>query len=77
MNSCELISTITALAAVLAKGKTTEEISFLAVVFTQLGDTLGTIATHQAQCCPAPEASTPCLIDAPRPQNIAESNDHP
>lgn len=28
MNSCELISTITALAAVLAKGKTTEEISF-------------------------------------------------
>ncbi len=34
MNSCELISAITALAAVLAKGKTTEEISFLAVVLT-------------------------------------------
>ena len=77
MNSCELISTITALAAVLAKGKTTEAISFLAVVFTQLGDTQGTIAIHQAQCCPVAEVSTPCLLDAPRPQNIAESNDHP
>lgn len=77
MNSCELISTITALAAVLAKGKTNEEIGFLAVVFTQLGDTLGTIAAHQAQCCPAPETSAPCLTDAQLPSNVAESNDHP
>ena len=63
MNSCELISAITALAAVFAKGKTTEEISFLAVVLTQLGDTLGTIAAHQAKCCPDLQATDLQLPD--------------
>ena len=52
MNSCELISAITALAAALAAGKTPGEISFLGVVFTQLGDTLATIAAQRELCGP-------------------------
>lgn len=52
VNSCELISAITALAAALAVGKTPGEISFLGVVFTQLGDTLATIAAQRELCEP-------------------------
>ena len=46
----QLAATITALAAVLAEGRTTEEISLLAAILTQLGDTLATIAAQQAIC---------------------------
>ena len=50
MNSCELVTTISALACCIAKGKSEEEILFLGSVFMQLGDTLTTIATHRALC---------------------------
>lgn len=46
----QLTATITGLAAVLAQGRTTEEISLLAAILVQLGDTLATIATQQALC---------------------------
>ena len=43
--SAELTAAITALANAMALGRPTDEVVLLAVVFTQLGDTLGTIAT--------------------------------
>lgn len=50
MNPCELASVVTALAAAMTKGKTTREINQLAVIFTQLGDTLATIAFQKELC---------------------------
>lgn len=46
MNSCELVTLISILACYIAKDKTSDELNFLAVVLTQLGDTLATIATN-------------------------------
>ena len=51
MNSCELTVSITAFANALACNRTADEISLLGVVFTQLGDTLLTIATQKSICC--------------------------
>ena len=46
----QLTATITAIAAILAEGRTTDEISLLAAILTQLGDTLDTIAAQKAIC---------------------------
>ena len=46
----QLTAAITAAAAVLAENRSAEEIALLAAVFTQLGDTLTTIAAQQAIC---------------------------
>lgn len=45
MGSCEFVSLISGLACTIAKNKSQQEIEILAVLFTQLGDTLATIAT--------------------------------
>lgn len=50
MNGCELTASITALANTLACGRTSDEISLLGAIFTQLGDTLTTIAVQQDFC---------------------------
>ena len=50
MNGCELTAAITAIANTLACGKTADEINLLGVIFTQLGDTLLTIAAHETIC---------------------------
>lgn len=50
MNSCELTASITALANVISCRLSNDEISLLAVVLTQLGDTLATIATQKSIC---------------------------
>ena len=46
VNSCELTVSVTALAA----GRSEEELSLLAAVLTQLGDTLATIAVQRSIC---------------------------
>ena len=51
MNSCELTASITAIANAIACGRTVDEINLLGVAFTQLGDTLLTIATQKSICC--------------------------
>ena len=51
MNACELTASITAIANALACNRTADEISLLGVAFTQLGDTLLTIATQRSICC--------------------------
>ena len=48
MTSLELTSAITAIANTLACKLTSDEISLLSAVFTQLGDTLTTIAVIQS-----------------------------
>lgn len=50
MNSCELTASITAIANAIACGRTVDEINLLGVAFTQLGDTLLTIATQKSIC---------------------------
>lgn len=50
MNPCELTASVTALANALACKLTEEELSLLAAVLTQLGDTLATIAVQRGIC---------------------------
>ena len=51
MNGCELTTAITAIANSIACNATTEELTLLGVVLTQLGDTLTTIAVQRGICC--------------------------
>ncbi len=50
MNSCELTAAVTALANTIACKLSNDEITLLASVLVQLGDTLVTIATQRALC---------------------------
>ena len=50
MNSCQLTASITAIANGISCRLRTEEITLLATVFVQLGDTLATIATQRTIC---------------------------
>lgn len=50
MNPCELTASITALANAIACKLTLNELNLLAVVLTQLGDTLATIAAQRSIC---------------------------
>ncbi len=50
MTPCELTASITAIANSLACGRAANEISLLGTVFTQLGDTLQTIAAQKTLC---------------------------
>lgn len=50
MNACELTASITAIANALACGRAVDEISLLGTIFSQLGDTLQTIAAQQTLC---------------------------
>lgn len=45
-----LAAGVTALAAAMAEGRSGDELSLLAAVFTQLGDTLATIAVQKTLC---------------------------
>ncbi|MDO4283415.1 MAG: hypothetical protein Q4D02_07235 [Clostridia bacterium] len=44
MNSCEIVSLISAISCAIAKGRTTDELNILSAIFTQIGDSLTTIA---------------------------------
>ena len=50
MNSCELTVSITALANTIACDLSNDELGLLGTVFTQLGDTLATIAVQRSLC---------------------------
>lgn len=55
MNGCELTTYITAAANAIVANATTEQLELMAVVFTQLGDTLATIAVTRSACESVPE----------------------
>lgn len=50
MNSCELTASITAIANALACKLNNDELTLLASMLSQLGDTLATIATQRSIC---------------------------
>lgn len=50
MNSCELTASVTAIANALACKLSDDELTLLASVLVQLGDTLVTIVTQRAIC---------------------------
>lgn len=50
MQSCELVTTISAIACCISKGKSPDEVALMATIFSQLGDTLATIAAQEALC---------------------------
>ena len=50
MNPCELTASVTAIANILACKLNNEELTLLASVLVQLGDTLVTIVTQKALC---------------------------
>lgn len=51
MQSCELVTLVSSIACCLSKDRTADEIALLSCIFSQLGDTLETIAAHRALCC--------------------------
>jgi len=50
LNPCELVTLISSLACAISKTFSAEEISILAAVFTQLGDSLATILAAGELC---------------------------
>ena len=50
MNSCELTASVTAIANTIACNFNNEELTILAAILVQLGDTLVTIATQRSIC---------------------------
>lgn len=50
MNPCELTASITALANTIAQKLTVDELNLWGAIFSQLGDTLITIATQKSIC---------------------------
>ncbi len=48
MNSCEFVSLITSIACIIAKDKSMDELNILSTFFSQLGDTLATIAAKKS-----------------------------
>lgn len=50
MSPCELTASITAVANAFACKLTNDELTLLGTVFTQLGDTITTIATQRTLC---------------------------
>lgn len=44
MTNAEIVTAVTAIAISMAQGKNEDEIAFLSAVFSQLGDTLATLA---------------------------------
>jgi hypothetical protein len=50
MVTCELVTSITAIACTIAQHYSKEELPLIAAAFTQLGDTLGTLIAQQDAC---------------------------
>ena len=50
MNACQLTASVTAAANAIACQLNNDELTLLAAVLVQLGDTLATIATQRAVC---------------------------
>lgn len=50
LQSCELVAYISAIACIISKSCSKEELPVIATFFTQLGDTLGTIIANEEIC---------------------------
>lgn len=56
MKPCETAIAVSTIAAALAEGRTLCELEIMAAIFTQLGDTIATIAAQKG-CCEAQNQS--------------------
>lgn len=65
MNPCELTASVTALANAIACQLSDDDLGLAAAVFTQLGDTLATLAVQRARCH---------VREAPKEQQAAGAN---
>lgn len=63
MQSCELVMFVSSLACCIAKDRTDEEIALLSCIFSQLGDTLGTISAQEALCSSCFDKDPCCCED--------------
>jgi hypothetical protein len=50
MTTCEWAAAVNALAIAISRDKTSEEVAFLGLIFTQLGDTLSLLAATPPKC---------------------------
>lgn len=79
MSGEELVTLITALAIAIAKDKSDDELSQSATIFTQLGDTLATLALQKQLLAERSEASKdsdkcPCKSSSKDPCKISDEN---
>lgn len=57
LNACEITAFITAFSNILAQKLGNDELNLLAAIFSQIGDTLETIAAQRELCCSDPKPS--------------------
>lgn len=50
MNSCELVTYVSSIACAISKSCSKDDVTILAAIFTQLGDSLETILAHEEIC---------------------------
>lgn len=48
MNPCEIVTIVSALSCAIAKNRSIEELNILSAIFTQIGDSLTTIAVTRS-----------------------------
>lgn len=63
MTPCEAVAALSAISLAIAKGKSTEEINILSTYFSQIGDTLDTIAVSM-ECSESKDEKNECKEDA-------------
>ncbi|MDR0925102.1 MAG: hypothetical protein LBT06_18880 [Hungatella sp.] len=51
MQPCELVMFVSSLACCIAEDRSSDELALLGAIFSQLGDSLATIAAQQDLCC--------------------------
>ena len=64
INSCELVTFVTAIACTITNYYSDDELVVLASVFTQLGDTITTILAQNELCNADESAESALLIDS-------------
>ena len=75
LNSCEIVTFISAVACAISRNLTDDEMSLLGAVFSQLGDTLATIATHEQICKPdEPDPSSDPKASSSASSTSADNN---
>lgn len=48
MNPCEIVTLVSAISCAIAKNRSVEELNILSAIFTQIGDSLTTIAVTRS-----------------------------
>lgn len=65
MQPCELAMFVSSLACCIAKDRSADEIALISSIFSQLGDTLVTIAAQEALCSNCTDKKDSCCCEEP------------